>query len=195
MARPREFDESEVLDRALHAFWSKGYEGTSIQDLVGATGLGRASLYGAFGDKEQLYRRVLDRYTERMADLDALAASASSTRVAFETIFKLWIGATCQKSGPRGCFLQLAGTAGGDASFARDALSGSLRHMERLFVEMVKQGQASGELPVDRDPTAIARLLVVVVQGLGTLARAGWGQERLRSAVEQALAHILDAAA
>lgn len=191
MARPREFDESEVLDRALQTFWSKGYEGTSIQDLVDATGLGRASLYGAFGDKEQLYRRVLDRYLERMADMDALAASAPTVRGGFEAIFKIWIGATCQKSGPRGCFLQLAGTAGGDATFARDTLSGSLRHMERLFVELVKRGQASGELPSERDATSVARLLVVVVQGLGTLARAGWGQERLRSAVEEALAQVL----
>lgn len=191
MARPREFDESEVLDRALQTFWSKGYEGTSIQDLVHATGLGRASLYGAFGDKELLYRRVLDRYTERMADMDELAASAPTSRAAFEIIFKLWIGATCQKSGPRGCFLQLAGTAGGDAAFARDTLSGSLRHMERLFTEIVKRGQTKAELTTDRDPTAVARLLVVVVQGLGTLARAGWGQERLRSAVEEALDLLL----
>src|SRR5688572_25049598 len=105
MARPRQFDESSVLDRALDLFWSKGYEATSVQDLVDATGLGRASLYGAFGDKEQLFNRVLSHYMARVAEeMSALDAEPSAAR-ALERLFTGWLSFTCPKSGPRGCFL------------------------------------------------------------------------------------------
>jgi len=66
MARPREFDEDVVLGKVLSVFWERGYDGTSVEDLVERTGLGRASLYGAFGDKERLFERALALYLSRL---------------------------------------------------------------------------------------------------------------------------------
>ncbi len=110
MARPREFDEQVVLDRALETFWSKGYDGTSVEDLVEATGLRRASLYGAFGDKEQLFTKVLDHYMAKADAMEAVPAASLPAREALSTLTSSWVLGMCPKDGPRGCFLSMAGT-------------------------------------------------------------------------------------
>jgi AcrR family transcriptional regulator len=190
MARPREFDEEEVLEQALNVFWEKGYEGTSVDDLVSATGLGRASLYGAFGDKERLFDRVLARYVERAIDIPGALEREGSAMRALEVLFRAWVGDTCAKKGPRGCFLQLAGTIGESTPYAREAYRASLGKMERAFTELITRGQEAGEIPKGSEPAALARFLVVVAQGIASSARAGWGQERLASVVSETLAHI-----
>jgi TetR/AcrR family transcriptional regulator, transcriptional repressor for nem operon len=190
VARPREFDETEVLDRALETFWSKGFDGTSIQDLIESTGLARASLYGAFGDKHQLYQRVLEHYATRTsAEGGAMVAvdAEAPLRQALEQLLGTWVGLTCPKVGPRGCFLALAGTQGSDNAFAREALSASLRRMEKLLVDVLRRGQGRGELAAGSDVHALARLLIVLVQGIATCARAGWSQDRLRAVVAEML--------
>lgn len=191
MARPREFDETEVLDRALETFWSKGFDGTSIQDLIDSTGLARASLYGAFGDKHQLYERVLEHYASRMSVEGGGALFVADTeaplRQALEQLLVGWVGLSCPKAGPRGCFLVLAGTQGSDNAVAREALSASLRKTEKLLVDVLRRGQERGELSADCDVSALAKLLVVLVQGITVVARAGWGQDRLRAVVDEML--------
>lgn len=189
MARPREFDDKEVLDRALEAFWAKGYDGTSVQDLVKATGLAKASLYGAFGDKERLYERVLQHYMAR-ADAGAQVIDPSlPLRAALEQLLFGWVTHTCPKAGQRGCFLVLAGTQGTGSPVARDAYVASLRKNEKLIADVLRTGQERGELSGEGkgDVASLARMLVVFVQGVATCARAGWGQDRLRSAVDEVL--------
>lgn len=190
MARPREFDEDMVLDRALEAFWAKGFEGTSIEDLVQATGLGRASLYGAFGDKEALFQRVVEHYQQRLGEPARLLEDAGSARKALEILMRSWVGSTCPRKGQRGCFLIMAGSSGDGPAFARDALASSLTKLEKTLAELIRAGQASGELAKGRDPTAVARLLVTLVQGIATSARAGWGTDRLNDVVEEALGYV-----
>src|SRR5215475_5610995 len=104
MARPREFDVDDALDRATQVFWTRGYEGTSVQDLVDALGVNRASLYATFGDKAQLFSAVLDRYGDQVngAISEALTAPATGAEAV-----RAWFGAVIQKAthpaGPRGC--------------------------------------------------------------------------------------------
>jgi TetR/AcrR family transcriptional repressor of nem operon len=188
VARPREFDENEVLDRALETFWSKGFDGTSIQDLIASTGLARASLYGTFGDKQQLYERVLEHYASQNGGRMMVAVDAEAPlRKALEQLLVGWVGLTCPKAGPRGCFLVLAGTQGNDNAFAREALASSLKRMEKVLADVLRRGQERRELAADCDVSTLARLLVVLVQGIAICARAGWGQDRLRSVVEEML--------
>lgn len=189
LGRPREFDEREVLERALETFWSQGYDGTSIQDLVKATGLARASLYGAFGDKGQIYERVLEHYSARMEGGGGSPALDPSLplRASLEQLFCGWINLTCPKAGPRGCFLVLAGTQGSDSPMARDALVAALKKTEKLLADTLRAGQERGQLAADRDVASLARMLVVYVQGIATVARAGWGQDRLRASVDEVL--------
>src|SRR5262245_20802716 len=106
MARPREFDVDEALDRATKVFWARGYEATSVQDLVEALGVNRASLYATFGDKAQLFAQVIDRYGQHVDEVigGALAAPAAGVE-AIRAWFKALIRMGTQVTGPRGCLL------------------------------------------------------------------------------------------
>ena len=187
MARPREFDEGEVLDLALATFWEHGYEGTSIDDLVAATGLGRASLYGAFGDKERLFARAVERYCARARDVLETDDRERSPRDALGRLLRALVINSSPKSGPRGCFL-LSTTVGGDApSAAREAYAEYTTRLERTLTALVRRGQESGDF--SRAPTAqsVARMLTVLLQGVAAGARAGRTQAQLEAAIEAAL--------
>ena len=193
MARPREFDEDEVLERALSTFWEHGYEGTSIDELVAATGLARASLYGAFGDKEQIFARALERYCERM-DEPLAAANESSARDALARMLRTFVLKSSPKSGPRGCFL-LSTAVGGDApSVVREAYADYTRRLERTLTALVRRGQESGELAPTTDAPSVASMLVVLLQGISASARAGRSRAQLEAAIEAALAFVAPAA-
>jgi AcrR family transcriptional regulator len=184
MARPREFDEDDVLDRALATFWEHGYEGTSIDDLVAATGLGRASLYGAFGDKEQIFARALERYCAHAGDALATGADEPSARAALVLLLRTLVVKSSPKSGPRGCFL-LSTTVGGDApAAAREAYAEYASRLDRVLTALVRRGQQSGELTRAADAPSIARMLAVLLQGVAASARAGRSKAQLEAAIE-----------
>jgi TetR/AcrR family transcriptional repressor of nem operon len=190
MARPREFDEGEVLDKALTTFWSRGYEGTSIEDLVQSTGLARASLYGAFGDKRAIFQRVLDHYLVRQAEGLPSPDAAESTRAQLEVLFGTWLGALCPKKGQRGCFLLLTGTSGDSSELAGAALTRSIVRTHKLLRSILERGQARGEVDSARDADAMAHFLGVVQLGLATSARAGMSPHDLSLVATQALDSI-----
>jgi AcrR family transcriptional regulator len=190
MARPREFDEDDVLERALATFWEHGYEGTSIDELVAATGLGRASLYGAFGDKEQIFARALERYCARAGASLGIGSDEPSARAALERMLRAMVTQSSPKSGPRGCFL-LSTAVGGDApSAARDAYAEYTARLERALTALVRRGQESGELTRAGDAHSLARMLTVLLQGIAASARAGRGKAQLEAAIETALALV-----
>lgn len=171
-------------------FWTRGYEATSVQDLLDATGLSRASLYGAFGDKEQFFGRVLDHYVSKVEGAAAEVIANKPARVALEDLLEAWLGSTCPKQGPRGCFLLMSGTAGERSALAQQALLVSHARMEKLLEGVIVGGQQRGELGRQSSPRALARFLLVLIQGMATSARAGWSRERIRPAIDEALAHI-----
>lgn len=193
VTRPREWEEDEVLDRALDAFWAKGFEGTSVHDLTAATGLGRASLYGAFGDKEGLYQRVVEHYLARADAMVACAETAPDDAPTHERLLALlsaWMGPRCTRVAPRGCFLELAGTQGGEPAFAQELLAASLKRREKQLAAMLEEGQARGEVDRARDAGALARMLVLLTQGIASAARAGWTAARLDQALREAIALV-----
>lgn len=187
MARPREFDEDEVLDRALSTFWEHGYEGTSIDDSIAATGLGRASLYGAFGDKEHIFARALERYCAKAVDPLAGGDDDLSARAALGRLLRALVLQSCPKSGPRGCFL-LSTTVGGDApAAARETYAGYIKGLERALTALVRRGQESGEITDSADAPSVARMLAILIQGISASSRAGRTRAQLESAIETAL--------
>jgi AcrR family transcriptional regulator len=193
MARPREFDEVEILDRALAAFWERGFDGTSIEDLVQSTGLGRASLYNAFGDKEKLFKRVVDHYLARTERIAAALDEHLPARETLEGLLNGWVVSTCSKSGPRGCFLLLSGTSGGSEELTREALSRSTARLQKALVALLRRAQEEGDLGADADVVSLARFLGVVQHGLATSARAGVAARELSSVAREAIAHVLGA--
>lgn len=173
MARPREFDEEQVLQQALEVFRAKGFEGTTLDDLERATGLRRASLYGAFGDKRSLFLKVLGRYCETsLRDRLALLQEAGAGRAEIVALFRsLARDLACDRE-RRGCLVTNCSVefADRDPDFACQ-VARSLDQFERGFAEAIRRAQAQGEMAPGRDPVRLARFLTTCIEGMLVLAR------------------------
>ena len=190
MARPREFDEDEALDRALEVFWARGYDATSIEDLVTETGLGRASLYGAFGDKAGLFRRVMDRYLARDHEQVVAATRGLTGEAAVRAFFSQRIAKFCPKEGSRGCFLQVSGASGSGADIVERAGIDAMRDVRAWLLGELKVAAAAQALAPDADLPALADLLLVLHNGLSASARGGISAKGLKAAAEEGLDRI-----
>jgi TetR/AcrR family transcriptional regulator, transcriptional repressor for nem operon len=190
VARPREFDETDVLDRALDAFWARGYDATSIEHLVEATGLGRASLYGAFGDKEQLFRRVMQRYLARArADVEQITEGLQG-RQALEAFLRSRV--TSRDARP-GCFLQMSATSGTSPPLVQDALAAGSEEATSWLRRYVSEAIRLGELAKNTDVDSVVGMLGVLVAGLTASAKAGQAPEELERAIQSALSLLFKA--
>jgi TetR/AcrR family transcriptional repressor of nem operon len=174
MARPREFDPENVLDRVMQVFWAKGYEATSLDDLCDATGLSRSSLYGAFGDKRQLLLQSLDYYIDRGTSRIAAALSRPvSVREALAGLLGELVDTIVAGPGRRGCFI--GNCAAEVARHDRQAMTRVQRALLRneiLFREALETAQSRGELSASADPQALARFLTSALQGLRLVGKA-----------------------
>lgn len=173
MARPRGFDEREVLERAICVFWAKGFEHTSLDNLCEATGLNRSSLYAAFGDKRELYLRALERYARDGTARIAVALARPPLRKSFGEFLGRLIEDIVAGPGRRGCFIgncaaELARLDRGAGARVR----ASLERIEATFGEALAASKARGELRADADVAALARFLTAGVQGLRLIGKA-----------------------
>jgi TetR/AcrR family transcriptional repressor of nem operon len=174
MARPREFDVDVALDRAMHAFWARGYEATSLDELCSATGLGRSSLYAAFGSKRGLYFETLERYEQLV--VQRLAAAFAGPRPVREAVAG-FVGGLIDDivSGPgrRGCFI---GNCAAELSRQDRRAAGKVRQslelIEGAFREALARARERGELATDFDVAATARFLTSGIQGLRLIGKA-----------------------
>ena len=187
MARPRSFDTGAVLDKAVAAFSAKGYEATSLQDLEKATGLGRASLYGAFRDKHSLYLSALRHYdVTRASALIARLDAAPSGRKALETLFVMVVDECAASAG--GCLIANATMERGDSDLAAARIiADHRRRMEGAIHAALLRGGADGSLKGRREPRAAARFLFATVQGLRALSKAACTRAQLREVSDLAL--------
>lgn len=194
MARHKEFDEEEVLAKAADLFWSRGYEATSVRDLVEHTGVARAGLYNTFGAKHDLFLAALDRYRSiegpRMA---SLLYGPGSVRERFARVLEAAIEeSSCDDGQRRGCFMvnsaiELAPCDPDVASRVAANVSGS----EEAFHGVLLRAQTNGEIPQDKDPRALARFLSNSVHSLRVSTRIGTEEAVLRDVVEVTLS-VLD---
>ncbi|MEU9031667.1 TetR family transcriptional regulator [Streptomyces sp. NPDC048383] len=190
MARTKEFDPETALQAALELFWRRGYEATSMADLVEHLGIGRASIYATFGNKHELYLKALDRYNEnRDATLLGELSQPGPALPAVRTLVRRFAAeANADDRRLKGCFVTNAAAELGahDAAAARRVES-SWDHVETLLHSALVRARAQGELPEDRDPRALARMLLVLMQGLRVVGKASSDPGRVRDAAEQAL--------
>ncbi|GIJ43313.1 TetR family transcriptional regulator [Virgisporangium aliadipatigenens] len=191
MARPREFDEDEVVARAREVFWTAGYAATSVHDLVAATGLSRGSLYGAFGDKRGLFLRALDSYCDATvaavhADLDGDDAGAARRIVAHMA----HVADNCGGN-MRGCFLakSTAALAATDPAVAERA-ERTYGTYETVLAGCLAQAQRHGDLAPRHDPGALAALLLITVRGMETLGQAGRSLRFMRQVARHSVAFL-----
>lgn len=174
MARPREFDSEVALERAMHAFWAKGYKATSLDDLCSATGLSRSSLYAAFGGKRALLHRSLARYEEQgIARIRAALAKPLPVREAIAVFVGELIDRIVAGPGRRGCFIGncAAELAGQDRATAV-RVKQSLARIEAVFRDALARAQARGEIAAGADVASLARFLVSGIQGLRLVGKA-----------------------
>jgi TetR/AcrR family transcriptional repressor of nem operon len=168
MARPREFDADDALERATRLFWTKGFEQTSLDDLCAATGLGRSSLYAAFGDKRALYLKALARYEERAVARIAKAFEGRTLRQGLEAFLAALIDDIVAGPGRSGCFI--GNCAAELARLDRTAAARVRASLERL--EAAFKAVLEKELAPGTNADALARFLTAAIQGLRLVGKS-----------------------
>lgn len=188
VGRPRGFDAEKALDRALRVFWRRGYEGASLPELTKAMGINRPSMYAAFGNKEELFKKSLDRYAEGYAAYLAEALSAPTAREVAERLIRGSATLLANPKNPRGCMIvQAALTCGKASDSVRRELIARRLSQEEAIQERFRQAAKQGELPKGVDPDDLARYVATVTQGLSVQASGGATAEELLGVAELAL--------
>jgi AcrR family transcriptional regulator len=186
--RPREFDADQALDRALEVFWRKGYEGASLPDLTAAMSISRPSLYAAFGSKEGLFRRALDRYVEGPAGYARAALEAPTARAVAERLLRGTIDTVTAPNGPRGCLIvQGALACSAAAESVRRELTARRLAGEAAIRARFERARADGDLPGGAQPADLARYLMAVMHGIAVQAASGASRAELRRLAALAL--------
>lgn len=188
MARPRAFDIDAATDRALLLFWQKGYEGTTLGDLTAAMEINRPSLYAAFGNKEGLFQRALERYVSGPGAGAMAALEDASAREAVRRLMRFYADAAAHVERPRGCLLVQGALACGDESQSiRGALAEKRHFAEAALVARLERARREGELPADARPADLARYVWTICHGLAVQAAGGATCEQMRRVVQVAM--------
>jgi AcrR family transcriptional regulator len=188
MSRTREFDLDRAVDAALHVFWQKGYEGTSLSALTEALGINRPSLYAAFGSKEGLFLRVVDRYVSGPGAPVSAAMNADTAREVATRMLRFYADAAGQADRPRGCLLVQGALACGDESEpVKQALTDQRHFAEAALVTRFERARREGDLSKDARPMDLARYVWTVCHGLAVQAAGGATRDQLRRVAELAM--------
>jgi len=169
----KQFDRADVLDRAMALFWRRGYEATSIRDLVAATGINRGSIYATFGDKKGLFLAVLEHYGEKVAKPLMAELGDPDPRRAIERMFESIIRRTSDSRFPRGCLntnTSLECPGSGD-EITRKIAEGFGRQESAIY-RVLRRAEARRLLPPTLDARALARFFMAVAQGLNVVNKA-----------------------
>jgi AcrR family transcriptional regulator len=186
--RPLSFHPDKALDRALDVFWRKGYEGASLSDLTKAMRINRPSLYAAFGDKEKLFRKVLDRYAEGPASHSRAALQETTSRAVVERLLYGTADMLTSADNPRGClWVQGALACGNGADSVRKELISRRLGGEVALRRRLKRAIIDGDLPPDANPASLARYIAIIIQGMSVQAASGASRSQLRGIIDIAL--------
>ena len=186
--RPRTFDADKALDHALKVFWRKGYEGASLDDLTAAMRINRPSLYAAFGNKESLFRKALDRYQDRASAYMRSALGQPTARKFVEHLLRGSADALSSAGQPRGCLIvQGALTCGDDADCVRRELIARRLSSEAAIRKRLKRAAAEGDLPRGTNPAELAGFIATVIHGMSVQAASGATRAQLRKIAATAL--------
>lgn len=187
MARPRSFDPDEALDAARDVFWQKGFQGTSLDDITAATGLGKPSLYAAFGDKNALFLEVLDRYHARIvANAERILKDGPSARDAIERWLQGFVPFCSGIKGSRGCLsVNTAADGGSDQKEVRKRIERFNRKLEQLLSDRLRANRA--QFSDTFDPDAAAHTIMAIYLGLMVMAKEAPDAAGVRATLNQAM--------
>jgi AcrR family transcriptional regulator len=188
MGRPRSFDIDGALDRVLLVFWRKGFEGASLSNLTKAVGVNRPSLYAAFGDKEALFRKALDRYLDGPAAYAQEALKEPTARAVVERLLRGAADLNAAPHNPGGCLMVQGALACGEAADSiRQELNVCRAAGEAAIRRRLQHAKSEGDLPADTDPADLARYVATILHGMAVQAAGGASRGKLQRVVEMAL--------
>ena len=189
--RPRSFDETEALEKATQVFWSKGYDGVTIDDLVAGMGVGRPSLYAVFGDKRAVFLRALMAYAERKGALAAKALLSPQTlREGIAGFLRYAVESATERGSARGCLLMCVAPLVNDPEvqrFVQNTVAGGAKLVEGRF----RDGISAGEIPADFPVAARAIQVTDFARGLTMRAQIGMPRKTLLKEAEEAADLVL----
>jgi AcrR family transcriptional regulator len=186
--RPLAFDPDQALEAALRVFWEKGYQGTSLSDLTSAMGINRPSLYATFGDKEALFRKVLDRYESRLAAFADSALQEPTAKAAMQRMLDGVVDLLTAPGSPRGCLLvQGALACGHEADSIRKELVSRRRASEAAISQRFGRAKDEGDFAAGVDPGTLARFYATIIRGMGVDAAGGATRKQLQRVVDLAM--------
>ena len=170
----KKFDDDDVLDKAMHAFWSHVYEATSIHDLIACMGINRGSIYATFGDKKNLFLKAFEHYEQnyRRAVLGRLQKS-HSPRTSIAALFDMVVDTAETDDRRAGCMLinTAVELSAHDAKVA-EAVANGLAEMQTFFRQQIEAGKQAGEIAADVDTEQVSAALLGLLTGLRVLARS-----------------------
>ena len=192
MARPREFNREQVLERAMQVFWSKGYTATSMRDLTDAMGLSKSSLYDTFGSKHDLFLESIDYYRDNVsAQVRSVADLEKPADQVILAVLSRAVDRILEPNGRRGCFLNnCAVEVGPTDEEAAERCRAGLRLMEETFLRLVRRAQLEGSISPTRDAVSLARYLTSTVNGIMVMGKANPDRAMLEDIVRVAAASL-----
>ncbi|MFB4250857.1 TetR/AcrR family transcriptional regulator [Pseudomonas idahonensis] len=186
--RPREFDRNQALRQALELFWARGFETTSMADLVAALGIASARIYAAFGSKEALFREAIELYESHEGGFADQALGEASAYVAIERMLKEAVALYTRAGHPQGCMVvSSAVNCSSDNDSVREWLAEHRRARTASIIQRLEAAVQSGELPAHTDATSLGDYYSTVLHGLSVQARDGVPQARLLKGVALAM--------
>jgi AcrR family transcriptional regulator len=184
----RTFDTDAALDRALEVFWERGYEGSSLTALTNAIGISRPSLYAAFGNKEELFQKVLDRYEIGPMMFRTYAMQEPTARAVAERLLHGTIENITNEKTPKGClFVQAALSCGEESEDIRKELISRRASTEYALSKRFEQAVVEGDLPPHTDSDRLARYVTTIQHGLSVQATSGSTRDELLEVVDMAM--------
>ena len=181
MGRTREFDVDVAVDQALRLFWTNGYEGTSLSDLTEALGINRPSLYAAFGSKEELFRKAVDRYIATHGREVGEALDAPTAREVATRILRFYADAGGREELPQGCLVVQGALVGAEENRAVRTCLAEKRNLGiEALTKRLERARREGDLPKDDRPADLARFVWSICFGLAIQAVDGATREQLR---------------
>ena len=188
MGRARAFDADEALDKAMTVFWRKGYDGASLSDLTEAMGINRPSLYAAYGNKQQLFRKALERYGEGPSSYEREALAQPTAREVAEGLLRGAADVQTDPQTPAGCLATLGTTyCAEDSSPVGKILIESRLAGHAAIRERFERARADGDLPADADPKALTHYIGAVVCGMAVLAASGATRNELERVIRRTM--------
>lgn len=188
--RPRAFDHDQALERALQVFWQRGYEGASLNELTDALGINRPSLYAAFGNKEDLFRKALQRYLNGPAAYVRASLQQATPRQVVDHFLRSSAELLTNPDNPASCMIVQGALTCGEGGQAMQQLLSDYRNQTRVALQRrFEQAQADGSMAATLDAAALARYVATLHQGMSVQASSGATRHELLGVVDSLMQH------